>query len=278
MKKKRIIPVILLKNGWIVQSKEFSYFQNLGNPSKQVDRFSEWMADELIYLDITREGDYHRGRQDLQDLHFKNMLEIIGHVAKSSFMPVTFGGKIRTLNDVEFYLKTGADKVSLNSIFFENLTIAKSAALEFGSQCVVGSVDYRTIEGRSTVFSSYGQTNTQIGVIDWCKRLEDNGVGEILLNSIDRDGQKNGFDIELLATITHHISIPVIACGGAGSWEHFADALTHTNVDALAAANIFQHVDQSLYLLRRYLFDKKFNVREPKIFDIKDPYEEDDVL
>ena len=268
MKKKRIIPVVLLKNGWVVQSKNFLIHQNIGNALNSVKRFSEWGSDELIYLDISRDDTYNIKRNDQNYKNINNIIEILENVSKVSFMPITVGGKIRSLNDIHIRLKAGADKVSINSYALKNKNFIYESAKEFGSQCVVVSIDVKKIDNKYFVFSNFGLTNTNILLLDWCKIIEDSGAGEILLNSIDRDGTKQGYDLELLNLVSNSIKIPIIALGGVGEWSHIAEAMKNTNVDGFAASNIFHHYDQSVYLARKYLYDKQYNVRKPMLLDL----------
>lgn len=265
MKKKRLIPVLLLKNGFLVQSKLFKRYQNLGNPVTSVKRLSDWAADELIYLDITRDSLYDMHRHDLGHPNRDNIIDIISDAANECYMPVTIGGGIRNLKDIALRLANGADKVSINTRAFEEPFFIKKASKEFGSQCIVVSIDVKNTDAEYEVFVNGGQNPISLNPVDWAKRVEEYGAGEILLNSIDRDGSGTGYDIELLTSICAAVSIPVIACGGVGEWAHFAEALEKTNVDAVAAANIFQYTDQSVYLAKKYLFEQGYNVRCPDL-------------
>ena len=265
MKKNRLIPVLLLKDGMLVQSNGFSKYRNLGNPVTAVKRLSEWAADELIYLDISKENNYDLRRDDIKHPNRNNILDIIEDVSKATFMPITVGGRIRTLKDIEDRLKKGADKISVNTKPLEDKKFIHEAAKEFGSQCIVISIDVKLIDDRYTVISEGGKKRTPYDPVSWAQQCANEGAGEILLNSIDRDGTKNGFDIELIRQVTDAVKIPVIALGGAGEWEHFAEVLTKTKADAVAAANLFQHIDQSVFLAKKYLYGNKFNLREPFI-------------
>lgn len=265
MKKKRLIPILLLKNGWLVQSKQFKYFQNLGNPITAVKRLSEWASDELIYLDISRIKEYDLRRTDLNYPNRHKLFDILEDVSKYTLMPITVGGGIRTLKDIEIRLAKGADKISLNTIAIENPKFINQAAKEFGSQCIVISMDIKLVENKYVVMSTYGQFPTKYSPLSWAKIVESLGAGEILLNSVDRDGMKIGYDINLLNIVSEAVNIPIIACGGVGYWNHFAEALNRTKVDAVAAANIFQYIDQSVYLAKKYLYDHKLNVRPPEL-------------
>lgn len=268
MKKKRLIPILLLRNGWLVQSKQFCRYQNLGNPITAVKRLSEWASDELIYLDISRDDSYDMRRDDLGHPNRSSIFEIIEDVAKVAFMPITVGGRIRTLQDIEERLARGADKVCLNTIAIEQPDFIKLAAKEFGSQCIVISIDVKFMENRRVIMAHGGARIVDRIPEDWVKTVEQLGAGEILLNSIDRDGMKNGYDLEFVGKISNAIKIPVIACGGVGEWAHFAEALEQTSVDAVAAANIFHYSDQSVFLAKRYLFERGLNVRQPDLLVI----------
>lgn len=263
MKKKRIIPVVLLRNGQLVQSKLFKEYKNLGNPFKAVERFSNWDADELIYLEISKNQVFERN--DLNSLEYKSSVELLRHVAGSASMPITFGGGIRTILDIEQRISNGADKVAINSLLFDHPEIVVEASREFGSQALVASVDVSQIENKYYVF--HNGVNTGKVVYDWITFVSSLGVGEILLNVIERDGMKIGYAIDLLDKATDQSNIPIIALGGVGNWDHFAEALQKTNVDAVAAANIFQFQDQSVYLARNFLFERGFSVRPPSVME-----------
>ena len=261
MKKKRLIPVLLLKNGWLVQSREFKFYRNLGNPVDAVKRLNEWVSDELIYLNISKEEVYDIRRDDQNYPNRCSFEEIIADVSKATFMPMTVGGRIGNLNNIEKLLSLGGDKVSINSKALEDKKFIEQSAREFGSQCVVVSIDAKIINGKYIVMSQGGSKETLYNPVEWAKTVESLGAGEILLNSIDRDGMKNGYDIDLLAAVSDAVKIPVIACGGVGEWAHFAEALQKTKVDAVAAANIFHYIDQSVYLAKKYLYEEGCNVR-----------------
>jgi cyclase len=265
VKKNRLIPVLLLKSGWLVLSRRFEQHQNLGNPITAVRRLSEWASDELIYLDISRDETYDLRRDDLAHPNRRSFLEIIEDVARVSFMPMTVGGRIRTLEDIERRLALGADKIAINTRAVESPPFILDAAREFGSQCIVVSIDVKVVDGRYTVKTSGGRIDTGKDPVEWARRCEELGAGEILINSIDRDGARQGYDIDLLDAVSRAVTIPVIACGGVGDWAHLAEALTRTRVDAVAAANIFNYTDQSVYLAKKYLHEHRFNVRPPDL-------------
>lgn len=268
MKKHRVVPVLLLRNGWLVQSKQFKRYQNLGNPISAVKRLSEWASDELIYLDISSDDSHDMRRDDLAHPNRHSIFEIIEDVSKVAFMPITVGGRIRTLQDIEKRLTLGADKVAINTMAIEDPQFVEAAAKEFGSQCVVVSIDVKRQEETLCVMSHGGNRSTSYVPEAWAKTVEHLGAGEILLNSIDRDGMKNGYDLELLDKVARAVKIPVIACGGVGEWAHFAVALEQTGVDAVAAANIFHYSDQSVFLAKQYLSERGFNVRRPDLLEV----------
>lgn len=268
MKKNRLIPVLLLKDGWLVQSKGFSKYQNLGNPVTAVKRLSEWASDELIYLDISSGNIYDTGRDDQGYENRGSFLDIIEDVSKVTFMPITVGGKIRTLGDIEKRLSVGADKISINTMAINDYNFIQEAAKEFGSQCIVVSMDAKVVNNEHMIFANGGKEMTKYTPKALSKIVEDYGAGEILINSIDRDGKGNGYDIDLINKVTDNVNIPVIACGGVGDWEDFADAFEQTSADAVSAANIFHYRDQSVFLAKKFLYDFKFNVRKPDLIKI----------
>ena len=268
MKQKRIIPILLLKNGMLVQSRGFNRHQVLGNPITAVKRLSEWASDELIYLDISRDDNYDLKRDDQGYKNINSFLGIIEYISKETFMPITIGGKIKNLIDIENRLKLCADKVSINTKAIEEKKFIHNAAKEFGSQCVVVSVDAKKVENEFYVFSNFGKKNSHIKVRDWLKIVQDEGAGEILLNSIDNDGMGLGYNTELLNEIYDEIKIPIIICGGVGDYTDFEEGLKNQKIDAVAAANIFHYRDQSVYLAKKYLYDEGYNVRKPDLLNI----------
>ncbi len=268
MKKKRLIPILLLKNGFLVQSRKFIRHQNLGNPITAVKRLSEWASDELIYLDISKDDKYDLKRDDLHVKNINSFLGIIEKISKETFMPITVGGKIKTLSDIENRLKLCADKVAINSAAVRDKNFIDKASKEFGSQCIVCSIDVKKINKDYIVFINGGREDTKIKMEDWIVQVQETGCGEILLNSIDNDGQGQGYDCEILDRIKKYIKVPLIICGGVGENEHFEKGLEYECVDAVAAANFFHYKDQSVYFSKKYLHDKKYNIREPFLFDV----------
>jgi cyclase len=267
MKKKRVIPILLHKEGWLVQSKSFKEYKKLGNAQKAVQRLSEWDSDELIYLDISKTESYSTYRSDTAAPEYQNLNDLLSEVSKVARMPITIGGGIKTLWDIEVRLRAGADKISINRAALANPSLIELASKEFGRQCIVVSVDYEEYERERRLYlpkdcSFEGDLDD---VLNWLLRVEELGAGEILLNSVSRDGMKVGYDISFLEKSSDLLSIPVIASGGAGSWHHLAEVLSKTNVDAVAAANIFHFQDQSVYVARQYLASKGLPVRPPSI-------------
>ena len=269
MKKKRLIPVLLLKNGFIVQSRNFTRHQNLGNPITAVKRLSEWASDELIYLDISKNDNYDLKRDDLYFKNLNSFLKIIEATSSQTFMPITVGGKIKNLSDIEDRLKVCADKVAINTQAFENKRFLNDAAKEFGSQCIVSSIDVKLINNEHKVFINGGKKNTNLNIEEWLKEVQDLGAGEIFLNSIDKDGSATGYDEQLIEKVSKIINVPLIICGGVGSYNDFEKGLKYEMVDAVAAANFFHYKDQSVYFSKKYLYEKKLNIREPQTFEVK---------
>lgn len=269
MLKTRLIPVVLLRNGVVVQSKGFNRYQMLGNPTTVVQRLSDWASDELIYLDITRDAGYDLGRDDLNDPNRHDILEIVSDVATHCFMPLTFGGGVRSLDDAAARLQHGADKITINTRALEEPSFISDCARAFGSQCVVVSIDVRARDAGSwQVCGDGGRLPARIDAITWAREAERRGAGEILINSIDRDGSHRGYDIELVGAVANAVSVPVIALGGVGDWAHFVELVQQTNVSAVAAANIFHYSEHSVYRAKKYLFARGLNVRPPQLLTL----------
>ena len=255
MVKKRLIPVVLLRETRIVQSRQFSRYNILGDPTPAVERISNWSSDELIYLDITD--------RDNPGAELVRIEELIPLISAKCSVPLTFGGGIRTLEDVRLRLRLGADKVTLNTVAIRDPDMIERIAATFGSQCVVVSVDVKTNDRGAPEVYERGRLPTGRTPRDFARHVEALGAGEILLNSVNRDGTGLGFDIELVQQVCDAVRIPVIALGGAGNWQHFADALLRTNVAAVAAANIFHHTENSVHECKSYLFRAGLPVRKP---------------
>ncbi len=268
MPKNRIIPVVLLKNGRVVQSKQFKRHQILGTPTVIVGRMSNWFSDELIYIDITRDNNYDLNRDDLNFNNSNDFYTILNDLSKKCFMPLTSGGGIKNIKDIEKRLNSGADKVCINSEVIKNPKFLSEAAKIFGTQCIVVSIDSKMIEGSYYVFTDFGKINSNFSTNQVAKMVESEGAGEILINSIDNDGMGNGYDFNLIDSVYSNVNIPVIAMGGVGNWDHFEDCITKFENISVAASNIFQYTENSVYNAHLYLNDKNINVRPPTISTI----------
>lgn len=239
MLKKRLIPVLLLQNGQLVRSERFTIHQVIGNPIHEVERFNQWSVDELIYLDISRDDHYDLRRDDKKVRDLSTALEILAEVGKTCFMPLTWGGRICGIDQMQAIFAAGADKITLNSQAWREPGLVTAAAHRFGSQAVVASIDARRHpDGRLEVFCEGGRAATGMVPTDWARRLEDLGAGEILLQSIDRDGAGRGYDLDLIHRVAEATRIPVIALGGVGDYPHYARGI-EAGASAVAAANLW---------------------------------------
>lgn len=248
---KRIIPCLDVKNGRVVKGVSFVGLRDAGDPVECAAVYDKAGADELVLLDITAT---HEGRG--------TMIEIVERVAKTVFIPFTVGGGIRTTEDFKELLRAGADKISVNSAAVRNPELLNEAAEKFGSQCVVCAIDAkRRKTGGWEVYLNGGRIPTGIDAVEWAKEAYARGAGEILLTSMDCDGQKNGYDIELTHAVSTSVGIPVIASGGAGRKEHFYDAFTKGAADAVLAASLFHFNELPIPELKKYLREKGISVR-----------------
>jgi cyclase len=240
MLKKRLIPILLLQNGLLVRSEKFSIHQIIGNPIHEVERFNEWSVDELIYLDISVTGEYNQRRNDKKVKALEDPLAILQAVSKTCFMPLTWGGTIRTIEDMKLRFRHGADKIAVNSQAFRTPELIERAARAFGSQAVVVSMDAlrHADDNRLEVFIDGGVTPTGMKPVEWAKQAEAQGAGEILLQSIDRDGTGRGYDLDLIHSVASAVRIPVIACSGIGDFNQYANGID-AGASAVAAANIW---------------------------------------
>lgn len=248
---KRIIPCLDVKNGRVVKGVSFVDLRDAGDPVECTAAYDKAGADELVLLDITAT---HEGRG--------TMIDIVERVAKTVFIPFTVGGGIRTTEDFKELLRAGADKISVNSAAVRNPELLNEAAEKFGSQCVVCAIDAKRREtGGWEVYLNGGRIPTGIDAVEWAKEAYARGAGEILLTSMDCDGQKNGYDIELTHAVSTSVGIPVIASGGAGRKEHFYDAFTKGAADAVLAASLFHFNELPIPELKKYLREKGISVR-----------------
>lgn len=240
---KRIIPCLDVRDGRVVKGMNFEGIKDVSDPVELAAFYNAEGADELVFYDITASAE---GRALFVD--------VLRRVASSIFIPLTVGGGINALEDFERVLGCGADKVSVNSGAIRNPRLIYDAARKYGDQCVVLSMDVKRVDGKFTVFAKGGRENTGIDAIEWAKRGEKNGAGEIVLNSIDTDGVKQGFDLEMLEAIGNVVSVPIIASGGAGSIDHFVDLFkSQPRVDAGLAASIFHYREVSIRDLKQTL-------------------------
>lgn len=265
MLKNRLIPVVLMRGGVCVQSKGFRRYQRLGNPTTIVERLSDWASDELIYLDISSDDEYDLGRDDLRDSISSDPLDILRQVASRCFMPLTFGGRIRSIEDVAVRVRYGADKVSLNSAALENPGLIEQVAQRYGSQCCVVCIDARRDGDEWQVYGQGGTLSTGLTAAQWAQEAVKRGAGELLVQSIDEDGSGRGYDLRLIQSVTRAVDVPVIALGGAGDWQHMADAIQIGGARAVAAANIFNYSENSVFKAKKHLYDNACNVRRPSL-------------
>ena len=247
---KRIIPCLDVKNGRVVKGVSFVNLRDAGDPVECAAQYNKVGADELVLLDITAT---HEGRS--------TMIDIVERVASTIFIPFTVGGGIRELDDFTAMLRAGADKVSVNSAAVRNPALIEQAAYKFGSQCVVCAIDAKRRGDSWEVYLNGGRIPTGIDALEWAKEAENRGAGEILLTSMDCDGQKNGYDNELTRAVSERVGIPVIASGGAGALEHFYDAFTDGCADAVLAASLFHFNEISIPELKEYLSGRGVPVR-----------------
>lgn len=248
---KRIIPCLDVKNGRVVKGTEFVHLRDAGDPVKAAVEYDRQGADELVFLDITASSDARN-----------IMIDLVGQVADSIFIPFTVGGGIRSVEDFNALLRAGADKVSVNSAAILNPGLISEAAEKFGSQCVVCAIDAkRRAEGGWTVYRNGGRIDTGLDAVRWAQEAARLGAGEILLTSMDCDGVKNGYDLELTAAVSGRVPIPVIASGGAGKLEHFYDAFTKGKADAVLAASLFHFGEIAIPDLKKYLAERGIPVR-----------------
>ncbi len=251
MIKKRIIPCLDVKNGRVVKGVNFEGLSDVSSPVELASYYSDHGADELVFYDITASAE---GRALFTD--------ILCEVASKIFIPLTVGGGINTLDDFDRVLKCGADKVSVNSGAIRNPDLIAEAAKRYGDQCVVISADVKRVDGVFRVFAKGGRENTGMEAIEWIRRCVGNGAGEVVLNSIDTDGVKRGFDLEMLEAVSNAVSVPVIASGGAGCIEHFTELFqTLPKVDAGLAASIFHFGEVRIDDLKRELAASGIPVR-----------------
>ena len=247
---KRIIPCLDVRNGRVVKGVNFEGIQDVASPVELAHFYNDSGADELVFYDITASYE-NRGL----------FTDALTQVAKEIFIPLTVGGGINTLDDFDRVLKCGADKVSVNSGAIKDPSLIEKAAKKYGNQCVVLSMDIKRVDGKFRIFSKGGRVDTGIDALEWAKNGENSGAGELVVNSIDTDGVKQGFDLEMLQAISELVSIPVIASGGAGKKEDFLELFKAGCADAGLAASIFHFKELSIADLKKYLNDNNVEMR-----------------
>ncbi|MBI5183470.1 MAG: imidazole glycerol phosphate synthase subunit HisF [Nitrospinae bacterium] len=258
---KRIIPCLDVKEGRVVKGVNFLNLKDAGDPVEVAEIYEREGADELVFLDITAS---HENRDIIIDVVYKT--------AEKVFMPLTVGGGIRRVEDIRALLKAGADKVSINTAAVKDSIFVKRVSEIFGSQCIVVSIDAKEVVGedlsnknggekRWEIYTHGGRRPTGIDAVEWAEKMEDYGAGEILLTSMDRDGKKEGYDVELTRRISESVGIPVIASGGAGNIEHLYDGLTKGKADAVLAASIFHYREYTIREVKEYLRNRGIIVR-----------------
>ena len=254
--RKRLIPCIFLK---IIRSENFKIHQIIGNPVTEVARYNDWAVDEIVYIDISKDSNYDFRRDDHKYKDdIKTKFDLIREVSKVCFVPLAFGGGIRTIEDIRKILHSGADKVVLNTILFINKNFLKEAIAIFGSQALVACVDYID----NFVYHSHSTVNSKISVLDWCKYLENEGIGEIILNSVQRDGKANGYDIKTIKEVVDNAKIPIVALSGAGDYFDFVECFQEANPSAVAAGNIFHFKELSYYHGKQALLSSNIDIRQ----------------
>lgn len=249
---KRIIPCLDVNRGRVVKGTNFVNLRDAGDPVSVAKEYGELGADELVFLDITASSD----KRDIT-------ADMVTKVAEQVFIPFTVGGGIRSVDDFKAILRAGADKVAVNSAAIDNPLLISEAAAKFGSQCVVCAIDAKKrADGTGwNIYKHGGRIDTGIDAIWWAKEANRLGAGEILLTSMDADGTKNGYDLELTRTVSENVDIPVIASGGAGKFEHFLDAFTIGKADAVLAASLFHYKEMTIKDLKQYLNNNGISVR-----------------
>lgn len=250
MREKRIIPCLDVKNGRVVKGVKFENLRDAGDPAEIACLYDQQGADEIVLLDITATCEKR-----------KTITEVIKKVARELSVPLTVGGGIRTIDDIREILIAGADKVGINSAAVADSSLIGRAAELFGSRCVVIAIDVKSSPGGYTVYVEGGRRDTGIDAVQWAMEAERLGAGEILLTSMDRDGTKNGYDIDITGKIAGAVKIPVIASGGAGKPEHFYDVFTLAHADAALGATVFHYRELSIYEVKKYLKENGTRVK-----------------
>jgi len=255
----RLIPILFFKEGNLVRSENFDLYQILGDPFVQVERYNAWNVDEIIYINISKSLNYEiKNKIEQPSITF---IEVMKKASEKCFSPIVFGGGIKNLNDAKKFFQNGADKISINTICLENINIISEFANTFGSQSIVVSIDVKKEDNFYKIYNSKTDKFLNINLFDYIKDVEKKGAGEILLNSVDRDGTGMGYDIDLIKKVNNIINIPLIPVGGVGKFEDFKDLLNNVELSAVAAGNIFNFTERSYEKAKIYLKKDKFNFR-----------------
>jgi cyclase len=247
---KRIIPCLDVKSGRVVKGVNFVSLRDAGDPVEIARRYDEQGADEITFLDITASSD----ERDI-------ILHVVEQVAEQVFIPLTVGGGVRVVDDVRRLLNAGADKVSMNTAAVQSPQLVADASGKVGSQCIIVAIDAKQVDGRWQVFTHGGRKNTGLDAVEWARRVQQLGAGEILLTSMDRDGTRNGFDLLLTRAIADAVDIPVIASGGVGTLEHLAQGVLEGHAEAVLAASIFHYGEHTVREAKEYLRSRGIEVR-----------------
>ena len=250
MLKNRIIPCLDVKNGRVVKGINFVDLKDAGDPVEQAKIYSESGADEICFLDITASNENR-----------ETIFDVIKKTSKNCFVPLTVGGGVRNLNDINKLLVSGADKVSINTAAVQNPEMIIESSKKFGSQCIVVAIDAKKNGNKWEVFTHGGRNNTSLDVIEFAKRMEDCGAGELLITSMDRDGTKKGYDINLISKIEKSVNLPIIASGGAGTLQHLVEGIREGGASAVLAASIFHYGTFTIKEAKDYLYKNEIPVR-----------------
>ena len=250
MLKNRIIPCLDVKNGRVVKGINFVDLKDAGDPVEQAKIYSENGADEICFLDITASNENR-----------ETILNVVKRTSQNCFVPLTVGGGVRSLQDINKLLVSGADKVSINTAAVNNQNLIKESSKKFGSQCIVVAIDAKQKNGSWEIYTHGGRTKTGIDALDFAKKMEDSGAGELLVTSMDRDGTQKGYDIKLISEIEKNVNIPIIASGGVGTLEHLYEGVKYGKASAVLAATIFHYGTYSIHEVKQYLDSKGIPVR-----------------
>tara|TARA_B110000238_G_C16095653_1_gene425962 strand:- start:235 stop:990 length:756 start_codon:yes stop_codon:yes gene_type:complete len=250
MLKNRIIPCLDVKDGRVVKGINFVDLKDAGDPVEQAKIYSENGADEICFLDITASNENR-----------ETILNVVKRTSQNCFVPLTVGGGVRSLQDINKLLVSGADKVSINTAAVNNQNLIKESSKKFGSQCIVVAIDAKQINGSWEIYTHGGRTKTGIDALDFAKKMEDSGAGELLVTSMDQDGTQKGYDIKLISEIEKNVNIPIIASGGVGTLEHLYEGVKYGKASAVLAATIFHYGTYSIHEVKQYLDSKGIPVR-----------------